>query len=89
MSALLITPVLALIDMPSGSGGKFVLVPTENVYGGVPPVAVIVQPTYDEPCVPAGQVDVAMSSAPPEPPEVTVTFAVEVLEPAEFVAVSV
>lgn len=30
-----------------------------------------------------------MASAPPEPPEVTVTFAVEVVEPVAFVAVSV
>ncbi len=30
-----------------------------------------------------------MASAPPDPPEVTVTFAVEVVEPLEFVAVSV
>jgi hypothetical protein len=29
------------------------------------------------------------SAPPPPPPEVTVTFAVEVVEPAEFVAVNV
>ena len=37
-------PVLELSDIPSGNGGKLALLLIEKVYGGVPPVAVIVQP---------------------------------------------
>lgn len=60
---------------------------TENVYGGTPPLAVIVQPAYAAPCVPLGQEVVVIVSGPPE--AATVTFAVAVADPAEFVAVSV
>jgi hypothetical protein len=37
-------PVVASRDMPSGRGGLLGPVLTEKVYGGEPPVAVIVQP---------------------------------------------
>lgn len=55
----------------------------------MPPVTEIVQPAYAEPCVPPGHEEVLIVSVPPEPPVVTVTLAVEVLEPEELVAVSV
>lgn len=55
----------------------------------MPPVTEIVQPAYAEPCAPPGQEDVLIVSVPPAPPEVTVTLAVEVLEPEELVAVRV
>jgi hypothetical protein len=57
------------------------------VYGGVPPVAEIVQPAYAAPCVPLGHELVVIASEPPE--AVTVTFAVDVAEPAALVAVKV
>lgn len=57
----------------------------ENVYGGLPPLATIVQPVYAAPCVPPGQDVVSTVNEPPA--AVTVTFAVAVLEPAAFVAV--
>jgi hypothetical protein len=89
ISELVIAPVLGSRDMPSGNGGKFVSVLTEKVYGGVPPVAEMVQPAYEEPCVPAGHVVVMMESGPLELPELTVTLAVELEEPEAFVAVRV
>ena len=47
----------------------------------------MVQPAYAEPWVPPGQEVVVIANAPPD--AVTVTFAVDVAEPAVFVAVSV
>jgi|SRR5271168_21513 len=47
----------------------------------------MVHPAYDAPCVAPGQEVVVIDSGPPE--VVTVTFAVDVVEPAPFVAVSV
>jgi hypothetical protein len=44
MRELLTAPVDALRAMPSGKGGKSALLLIENVYGGEPPVAEIVQP---------------------------------------------
>ena len=57
----------------------------------MPPVAVSVQPAYAAPCVPPGHEVVVSASAPPPPPPdaVTVSNAVDVTLPAEFVAVSV
>jgi hypothetical protein len=81
--------VLAFSAIPSGSGGKSALVLTENVYGGVPPLAAIVHPVYADPCVPPGHDEVVIVRGPPPPLVVTVTLAVFVLEPAAFVAVSV
>ena len=60
----------------------------EKVYGGTPPLAEIVQPAYEVPCVPSGHEVVVIASGPP-PAVVTVTVAVEVLEPEALVAVSV
>jgi hypothetical protein len=57
------------------------------VYGGVPPLAAIVQPAYAACCVPPGHEVVVIFKVPPD--AVTVTFAVEVAEPAALVAVSV
>jgi len=48
---------------------------------------VIVQPAYAEPCVPSGHEVVAIANGPPG--AVTVTFAVDVVEPEALVAVSV
>jgi hypothetical protein len=81
--------VLAFSDIPSGNGGKLALVLTEKEYGGVPPVAEIVQPAYGEPCVPPEHEDVVIRKLPCEPPVVTVTVAVEVIEPEAFDAVNV
>ena len=53
----------------------------------MPPLATIVQPAYAAPCVPPGHVVVVIANGPPV--DVTVTFAVAVVEPAVFVAVSV
>jgi hypothetical protein len=53
----------------------------------VPPLAAIVQPAYAVPCVPPGQVVVVIVNGPPG--AVTVTFAVDVVEPAALVAVNV
>jgi hypothetical protein len=53
----------------------------------VPPLAVIEQPAYAVPCVPPGHEVVVIVSALPE--AVTVTSAVEVVEPAALVAVRV
>ena len=56
----------------------------------MPPLAVIEQPAYAVPCVPPGHevvVVVVIVSALPE--AVTVTSAVEVVEPAALVAVRV
>jgi hypothetical protein len=47
----------------------------------------MVQPEYAAPCVPPGHEVVVIANGPPD--AVTVTFAVEVTEPPEFVAVSV
>ena len=47
----------------------------------------IVQPAYAEPCVPLGHEVVVIANGPPD--AVTVTFAVDVVEPAALVAVSV
>jgi len=44
MRELVTAPVDELRLTPSGKGGKSALVLTENVYGGEPPVAEIVQP---------------------------------------------
>jgi hypothetical protein len=60
---------------------------TENVYGGTPPLAAIVQPAYDAFCVPPGHEVVVIASGPLD--EVTVTFTVAVVDPAVLVAVSV
>jgi hypothetical protein len=84
------SPVEEFTDMPSGNGAILAFELTENVYGGAPPVATIVQPSYADPCVPAGhEVVVMVKEPPPPPPDVTVTVAVAVLEPAAFVAVRV
>jgi hypothetical protein len=80
-------PVDALRDIPSGKGEKLELVLTENVYGGVPPLAAIMQPAYAAPCVPPGQELVVIAKEPPE--VVRVTVAVEVAKPEALVAVSV
>jgi hypothetical protein len=53
----------------------------------VPPLAEIVQPVYAAPCVPAGHEVVFIVSGLPL--AVTVTFAVAVVDPAEFFAVNV
>ena len=84
---LLSSPVLAFSDIPSGSDGKFKLVLTENVYGGEPPVAVIVHPAYAVPCVPPGHEPVVIISWPPG--ATMLTCAVAVVDPVELVAVSV
>jgi len=82
------SPVFALRDIPSGSGGKSVTsVLSEYVYGGVPPLAAIVQPAYAAPCFPPGHDVVVIANGPPE--AVTVTFAVALVEPAALVAVNV
>ena len=57
------------------------------MYGGEPPLATIVQPAYAAPCVPPGHEVVVIANGPPD--AVTVTFAVDVAEPAALVAVSV
>ena len=57
------------------------------MYGGVPPVAAIVQPAYAAPCVPLGQEVVVIANEPPD--AVTVTFTVDVVGPLALVAVSV
>jgi len=44
MSELVTAPVLAFSDIPSGKGAKRGSALKEKVYGGEPPVAVIVQP---------------------------------------------
>lgn len=80
-------PVVAFRDIPSGSGGKLESVLTENVYGGEPPLATIVQPAYAAPCVPLGHDEVVIVNEPLD--AVTVTFAVTEVEPEAFVAVSV
>jgi len=84
---LLMLPVLALRDIPSGNGGKLGLVLTEKVYGGAPPLATMVQPAYAAPWVPPGHEVVRIVKAPPG--AATVTFAVEVVEPEALVAVRV
>ena len=53
----------------------------------MPPLAVIVQPAYAAPCVPPGHEVVVIVNGPPE--AVTVTFAVDIVEPAALVAVNV
>ena len=53
----------------------------------MPPLAVIVQPAYAAPCVPPGHDVVVIVNEPLV--EVTVTFAVAVVEPAALVAVKV
>ena len=53
----------------------------------MPPLAAIVQPAYAAPCVPPGHEVVVIFNRPPD--VVTVTFAVDVTEPAALVAVSV
>lgn len=58
---------------------------TEKLYGGVPPVAAIVQPPYAVFCVPPGQLVVVILNGPPD--EVRVTFAEAVTDPAALVAV--
>jgi len=60
---------------------------TANVYGREPPLAAIVQPAYAAPCVPPGHEEVVMANEPPD--AVTVTCAMDVAEPAAFVAVRV
>ena len=60
---------------------------SEYVYGGVPPLATIVQPAYAASCVPPGHEVVVIDNGPPD--AVMVTFAVAVTEPAALVAVSV
>lgn len=70
------------------SGEKPALEFMENAYGGVPPVATIVQPAYPLPCVPPGHEAVVIANAPPDE-VVTVTFAVAVMEPVKLVAVTV
>jgi hypothetical protein len=62
---------------------------TAKKYGGVPPLAEIVQPTYAAPWVPAGHEVVVTVSGPAPPAAVTMTLAVELVEPAALVAVSV
>jgi hypothetical protein len=57
------------------------------VYGGVPPLATIVQPAYGVPWVPLGHEVVAIVNGPLDAS--TVTFAVDVVGPAALVAVSV
>jgi hypothetical protein len=79
--------VLALRDIPSGSGGKSGLVLKEYVYGGDPPLATMVQPAYALPCVPPGHDVVSIVRVPPD--AVTETFAVAVVDPEPFVAVRV
>jgi hypothetical protein len=64
-----------------------VFVLTLKEYGGVPPLAVIVQPAYAVFCVPPGHVVVVIESVPPD--AVTVTVAVAVAVPTAFAAVSV
>jgi hypothetical protein len=59
----------------------------EKVYGGVPPLAVIVQPVYAAPCVPPGHELVVIASEPPG--AINATFAVDVADPDALVAVSV
>jgi hypothetical protein len=59
----------------------------EYVYGGVPPLAAIVQPAYAAPCVPPEHEVVVIFNGPLE--AVTVIFVVDVTEPAALVAVSV
>ena len=44
IDVLVMAPVLALRDIPSGNGGKLEFGLTENVYGEEPPLAEIVQP---------------------------------------------
>jgi len=61
----------------------------EKVYGGVPPVAEIVQPAYAAPCVPPGHEVVVMISGPPALTVATETVVLEVVEPEELVADSV
>ncbi len=58
---------------------------TEKLYGGVPPVAAIVQPAYAVFCVPPGQLVVVIDSGPPV--DVSVTVAEAVTDPAALVAV--
>ena len=53
----------------------------------MPPLAVIVQPAYAAPCVPPGHEAVVIFNGPPE--AVTVTSAVDAVEPAALVAVNV
>ncbi|HUK54050.1 MAG TPA: hypothetical protein VL099_12240 [Candidatus Binatia bacterium] len=48
-----------------------------------------VQPAYAAPCVPPGHEEVVIVNGPPPPDAVTVTCAVDVVEPAALVAVSV
>jgi len=57
------------------------------VYGGEPPLATIVQPAYAAPCVPPGHEVVTMANEPPD--AVTVTFAVDMVEPEALHAVRV
>jgi len=61
----------------------------EKEYGGVPPVAEIVQPAYAAPCVPPGHEVVVTLSGPPALTVATETVVVEVIEPEELVADSV
>jgi len=53
----------------------------------VPPLAAIAQPAYAVPCIPPGHEVVVIANVPPG--AVTVTIAVDVVEPAALVAVSV
>ena len=53
----------------------------------MPPLAVMMQPAYAAPCVPPGHEVVVIASGPPG--AVTVTIAVDVVEPVALVAVSV
>jgi hypothetical protein len=80
-------PVVELRAIPSGNGGKLEFVLTEKVYGGEPPLATIVQPAYPALCVPPGHEVVIIANEPPD--AVTVTLAVEVVNPEALVAVSV
>ncbi len=51
---------------------------TEKEYGGVPPLAAMVQPAYAWPCVPPGHEVVVIAKEPPD--DVIVTLAVDVVE---------
>jgi hypothetical protein len=65
------------------------LVLTENVYGKEPPLAEIVQPAYAAPCVPPGHEVVIIVNGPPVLTGLTLTLAVDVVEPEALIAVSV
>jgi hypothetical protein len=73
--------------MPSGRVAYDWDALVEKVYGGVPPLALIIHPTYDVNWIPLGHEVVVIVSGPPA--VVTVTVAVAVVEPVAFVAVRV